>query len=51
VRQCRDPKDDKFLELALNGRADLLITGDRDLLAMDPWRGVAIMSAQKYLNV
>jgi len=28
VRQCRDPKDDKFLEVALNGRADVIITGD-----------------------
>src|SRR3979411_2894360 len=34
VRECRDPKDDKFLEVALNGRADVIISGDADLLAL-----------------
>ena len=28
---CRDPKDDKFLELAVNGRADVIVSGDADL--------------------
>src|SRR5215213_5984939 len=32
---CRDPKDDKFLELAVNGRADLILTGNNDLLVLD----------------
>ena len=44
VRECRDPKDDKFLEVALNGRADVLITGDEDLLGMHPWRGIEILT-------
>jgi len=51
VRECRDPKDDKFLEVALNGRADLIITGDEDLLEMNPWRGIAIVSPKEYLIV
>ena len=50
VRECRDPKDDKFLEVALNGRADLILTGDADLLAMNPWQGVAILSPAVYLG-
>jgi putative PIN family toxin of toxin-antitoxin system len=50
VRECRDPKDDKFLEVALNGRADVIITGDADLLKMHPWRGVEILSPAKYLK-
>lgn len=50
IRECRDPKDDKFLEVALNGRADLIITGDQDLLAMNPWRGIAIVSPRNYLR-
>ena len=29
---CRDPKDDKFLELAVNGHADFIVSGDADLL-------------------
>jgi putative PIN family toxin of toxin-antitoxin system len=44
VQECRDHGDDKFLELALNGRADVIITGDADLLRMHPWRGVAMLS-------
>jgi uncharacterized protein len=50
LRECRDPKDDKFLEVALNGRADLIITGDADLLGMHPWRGIEIVSPARYLE-
>jgi uncharacterized protein len=42
IAVCRDPKDDKFLELAVNGRADLIVTGDADLLALNPFRGISI---------
>ena len=50
VRACRDPKDDKFLEVALNGRADVIITGDADLLGMHPWRGINIVTPAGYLK-
>jgi putative PIN family toxin of toxin-antitoxin system len=50
VRECRDPKDDKFLEAALNGRADVIITGDADLLRMHPWRGIPILCPADYMN-
>ncbi len=50
VRECRDPKDDKFLEVALNGRADAIITGDADLLAFHRWRGIEILSPATYLE-
>jgi putative PIN family toxin of toxin-antitoxin system len=33
VQACRDPRDDKFLEVALNGKTDLILSGDADLLA------------------
>jgi putative PIN family toxin of toxin-antitoxin system len=49
IRECRDPKDDKFLEVALNGRADAIITGDADLLGMHPWRRVEILAPAAYL--
>jgi len=51
VRECRDPKDDKFLEVALNGKADLILTGDADLLEMHPWRRVEILPPTDYLHV
>jgi len=47
---CRDPKDDKFLELAVNGRADLIISGDVDLLALDPFRGVPIVTPAAFVR-
>ena len=50
VRACRDPKDDKFLEAAVNGRADLLVTGDKDLLVLDPLMSVHIVTRDAYLT-
>ena len=50
VRECRDPRDDKFLEVALNGRAELILSGDADLLGMHPWRGIGILSTGDYLR-
>jgi putative PIN family toxin of toxin-antitoxin system len=50
VRACRDPHDDKFLEAAVNGRADLIITGDKDLLELHPCRGIAILSPAALLG-
>jgi len=50
VQACRDPKDDKFLELAVNGAAHLIMTGDADLLALHPLRGIDILSPASYLS-
>jgi len=50
IRECRDPKDDKFLEVALNGRADVIVTGDSDLLAMNLWRGIEMLQPSEYLR-
>jgi uncharacterized protein len=50
VRECRDPKDDKFLDVALNGKADVILTGDADLLGKNPWRGVEVLSPAEYLK-
>lgn len=50
VRACRGPDDDKFLEAALAGRADLIITGDADLLVLHPFRQIAILSPTAYLD-
>ena len=49
IQVCRDPKDDKFLELAVNGEARLIITGDADLLALRPFRGIDILTPAGYL--
>ncbi len=49
VRASRDPKDDPFLEVAVNGSAALVVTGDRDLLALHPFRGIDIVQPSEYL--
>jgi putative PIN family toxin of toxin-antitoxin system len=51
VSVCRDPKDDKLLELAIDGRADLIITGDKDLLALSPFEGIPIITPLAYLQL
>lgn len=50
IQVCRDPKDDKFLELAVNGNADLVVTGDDDLLVLSPFRGIPIITPASYLK-
>lgn len=50
VQACRDPKDDKFLELAVNGQAEYLVTGDKDLLVLHPFRGTKILSTKDFIN-
>ena len=48
VKLCRDPKDDKFLELALNGEASYLITGDNDLLVLDPFYNISVINPRSF---
>ena len=48
---CRDPKDDKFLEVAINGNANCLITGDQDLLALHPFCNLEIVTPAQFLVV
>jgi putative PIN family toxin of toxin-antitoxin system len=47
-RPARDPKDGKFLELAVNGSADAIVTGDKDLLVLDRLRGISIIRPARY---
>ena len=51
IRACRDPDDDKFLEVAINGKADMVVTGDLDLLVLDGLRGVRIVDPGEFLRV
>ena len=50
IRACRDPRDDKFLEVAVHGRADAILTGDVDLLVLNPFQGIAILTPGEYLE-
>jgi len=46
---CRDATDDKFLELAISGHADLIPSGDKDLLALHPFRGTPIVAPPAFV--
>ncbi|MCA9938192.1 MAG: putative toxin-antitoxin system toxin component, PIN family [Anaerolineales bacterium] len=48
---CRDPKDDKFLDVAVAGRADALVSGDEDLLVLHPFAGIPILTPRHFLQL
>ncbi len=50
ITDCRDPKDNKFLELAVCANASCIITGDKDLLILHPFRGIPILNASGFLK-
>jgi uncharacterized protein len=47
---CRDPKDNMFLELALSGNADLIISGDNDLLVLNQFRGIPVITPREFID-
>ena len=50
ISECRDPKDNKYLELAVCGGAKLIVTGDNDLLVLNPFRRITILNIQDFLE-
>lgn len=50
LHACRDPQDDKFLDVALSGNAKAIITGDKDLLALDPFHEIRILGPAEFLR-
>lgn len=49
VTDCRDPKDNKFLDLALSASARLIVSGDTDLLVLSPYRSIPILTPAEFL--
>lgn len=50
IYACRDPKDNMFLELIFASNANALITRDGDLLALDPFKGIPILTVSRFLS-
>ena len=50
IAACRDATDDKFLELAVNGQADLIVSGDADLLVLNPFRDIPIITPAAFVQ-
>jgi predicted nucleic acid-binding protein len=50
IHACRDPKDNMILELAVSGQANTIVSGDNDLLTLNPFRGIPILSPTAFLE-
>jgi putative PIN family toxin of toxin-antitoxin system len=50
VFDCRDAKDNKFLELAVSGKANCVVSGDNDLLVLSPFRGIPVLTPREFLG-
>ena len=50
ISDCRDPKDNRFLALAIDSQSERIVSGDADLLALNPWRGIEIVSPGAFLT-
>ena len=50
VFDCRDPNDNKFLELALSVGAEIIVSSDPDLHILNPYRSIAILKPVEFLN-
>ena len=51
INVCRDPKDNKFLEVAVVSRADVVVSEDEDLLVLHPFRGIPLVSPAEFLEL
>ncbi len=50
IIECRDQDDNKYLELAVNGEGKYIITGDQDLLILNPFREIKIITVKEFLG-
>lgn len=50
VDDCRDAKNNCYLELALAARASVIVSGDEDLLVLDPWRGIRVFRPARFVE-
>ncbi|MDJ1171615.1 putative toxin-antitoxin system toxin component, PIN family [Roseofilum sp. BLCC_M154] len=50
ISVCRDEKDNKFLELAVSGNANLILTGDLDLLVLNPFQSIEILTPEQFID-
>jgi len=50
IDACVDPKDNKFLSVAVSGNASLILSDDKHLLQLHPFRGIDILASRTYLD-
>lgn len=49
IKVCRDPKDDMFIEAAVSGKAEFVVTGDQDLLALKKYEAVRFVTPRTFI--
>lgn len=50
IKVCRDEKDNQYLELEIDGQATCIVSGDSDLLVLNPFREIPILTIQEFLD-
>ena len=50
IAVCRDEKDNKFLELAVSSNANIIVTGDLDLLVLNPFQAIEIVTPDIFID-
>ncbi len=50
IKDCRDPKDNMILEIAIYGNADFIITGDKDLLVLNPYKRCHVVTLSEFME-
>ncbi len=48
IKECRDPKDNMFLECAIAADSSIIISGDKNLLSMNPFRNIEILNVNNF---
>lgn len=51
ITACRDPKDNKFLDVAVFGKADVIVSDDEDLLVLNPFQGIPVVAPSNFLDM
>ncbi|MTV39577.1 putative toxin-antitoxin system toxin component, PIN family [Duganella radicis] len=51
ISDCADPKDNKFLELAMEAESPIIVSGDNHLLDMHPYRGISVLAPAEFLRL
>lgn len=51
IKDCPDPKDNQFLELAIDGEANIILSGDPHLTDMNPYRNISILGPREFMEL
>ena len=51
ITECRDRRDNQFLEAAVAGQADIIVSGDKDLLVLNPFEKIPIVTPAAFLSM